>query len=922
MSSVLAKTIQSLETALRYNPHNAELMASLAEAYLRSGRFDKETSDLVEKAIRGGARNDLLIQSHQVRLVIEQIDHIENNLIGGAEPPDDEALQIGSRMLDEYLSLSQNCYDAWLAWTRVQLLRGHYDRVEEGIERLRKADDEDMRPLFNNCLQYRLGEAGAEERPHLARVLAMLGDADGELALLEKEYQCGQLELGPKLLTRYTSLYVPERPNAVPEDKRSMFLDIVLNHGEPEFCESWLKAAEGAGWSIAAPLKNHMRQLIDDGRFEEAFETGKRMPLDHVVKSLFNEIAEACEARELYDDAVGVLRYINENELVAEAGSMTDEEELERDAVVSMAEMQMRNGRYDEALRRFVHALVCSGEPDPHLTGRIDHIIENGRINDPAPLVDLARHFREIEEFPKAVFYLNRTLTLFPNDMQSMSELEDLFGMLLERDANLPEIRMELGRLYRKMGRFEDAIDQITIAAASPMIMPRANRMLAEIYFEQGSWADALARYRTLSVTERDTESLYRIYQGLIDANEERDAFAALKLIQTVMPGYRDVATRIEELEPKYEAASNPRPELYIDPKMKELIGDLAIGRYEYVDRLGSGGMGVVHKVFDMRNDKIVAMKILRDSLCSSSKALDRFFREARIAASLHHRNIVEIYDYNISSVSGQSYIAMELVEGPSLRETVDRQFEGGPNVTTEYIAETLWYAVQLCDALQASHEKGIVHRDIKPDNILVTDQGEVKITDFGIVHIEEATFTPTGAMIGTPRYMAPEQVTGGKIDGRADIYSSGILLYETLIGSPPFMTGDISYQQVNAVATDLHEACPVVPGSLSRVVMKCLEKKADNRYQTATQLKLDLLEELDALGGCPKYQRPAGSQTISQDFMELDTPPGSNAPTQLMSNPEGFSGLGLDDELDGPINPSPLNPPSSLGLDHELDFD
>jgi serine/threonine-protein kinase len=316
------------------------------------------------------------------------------------------------------------------------------------------------------------------------------------------------------------------------------------------------------------------------------------------------------------------------------------------------------------------------------------------------------------------------------------------------------------------------------------------------------------------------------------------------------------------------------------DPKMRELIGDLAIGRYQYLDRLGSGGMGVVYKVHDIRNRRTAAMKILRDSLTSSSKALDRFFREARIAATLKHNNIVEIFDYNISNVPGQSYIVMEYVDGPSLREIIDRRFENQQGLDLGYIAELLFYSVQLADALQATHEKGIIHRDIKPDNIMISTGGAVKITDFGIVHIEEATFTPSGAMLGTPRYMSPEQVTGGRIDGRSDIYSMGILLYEALVGAPPFMSGDISYQQVHKAPAPPRDHNPVIPHSCNDLVLRCLAKRPEERFSCGNELRDAVAQILADLGGCHKY----------------------HSQNQTMPNEEPAAGSGhvtLDDDLD-----------------------
>ena len=327
--------------------------------------------------------------------------------------------------------------------------------------------------------------------------------------------------------------------------------------------------------------------------------------------------------------------------------------------------------------------------------------------------------------------------------------------------------------------------------------------------------------------------------------------------------------------------------------------------------------MGVVYKVYDLRARQAVAMKILRDSLSSSSKALDRFFREARIAATLRHKNIINIIDYNISNMSGQSFIVMEYVDGPSLREIIDLKFKDGQGADLPYITEVLYYAIQLCDALEATHTKGIIHRDIKPDNIMINSRGEVKITDFGIVHIEEATFTPSGAMLGTPRYMSPEQVTGGRIDGRSDIYSVGILLYEALVGSPPFITGDISYQQVHKLPTPPRELNPMIPQAASDAIMKCLAKRPEERYVNAYALKSVQAQIFEDLGGCSKWNM--ANITQAEEEGEAQARAATSAGATNSEQPITGITMSDTDELDATTGVSDAH--TALGCDDELDL-
>ncbi len=340
--------------------------------------------------------------------------------------------------------------------------------------------------------------------------------------------------------------------------------------------------------------------------------------------------------------------------------------------------------------------------------------------------------------------------------------------------------------------------------------------------------------YQQIPVGENDLENLYQLHLLLADRGRSAEALGLLRMIIEVDDTYRDTVDRAEMLRSQFSAEPGP----VADPQMRELIGDVAVGRYRYMEKVGSGGMGIVHKVFDSKQGRAVAMKILREGLAGSGKAVDRFFREARIAATLNHPNIVNIYDYNINNQTHQSYIAMEYVDGPSVRDLFEEYFLNEPPSTAQRAAEALHYLAQVCDALRVTHSKGIIHRDIKPDNILISSARIAKITDFGIVHVEEATFTPTGALIGTPRYMAPEQVQGTKIDGRADLYSAGVILYEWLTGTPPFITGDVAYQQVNVPPIPAVELNPEIPLLVNDLTMKCLEKNPADRFQTARDQK------------------------------------------------------------------------------------
>ena len=261
------------------------------------------------------------------------------------------------------------------------------------------------------------------------------------------------------------------------------------------------------------------------------------------------------------------------------------------------------------------------------------------------------------------------------------------------------------------------------------------------------------------------------------------------------------------------------------------------LGRYEIIRELGHGAMGVVYKARDPLIDRIVAIKtIFLDLSTTESAAFEqRFYREAKSAGRLNHSNIVTIHDVGKSNTI--AYIAMEFLDGQSLREILD----SGVVLPPEKIADIV---AQVADGLAFAHEKGIVHRDIKPSNIMVSESGSVKITDFGIALLPTGSRTMAGNVFGSPKYMSPEQVMGRSVDGRADIFSLGTVLYEMLTGFPPFFGGDL-----NAVIDQVINQTPPAPSRRNKgvapvfdhIVAKSMAKNPDDRYPTAQAMATDL---------------------------------------------------------------------------------
>src|SRR3954449_1087517 len=268
--------------------------------------------------------------------------------------------------------------------------------------------------------------------------------------------------------------------------------------------------------------------------------------------------------------------------------------------------------------------------------------------------------------------------------------------------------------------------------------------------------------------------------------------------------------------------------------------------RYEISGVLGRCGMAEVHRGRDLRLGREVAVKVLRQDLAGDPSFQVRFRREVQAAASLNHPAIVAVYDTGEDrSASGpRSYIVMEYVEGETLRDVLRREGHLDPDRAMELAAD-------ICNALDFSHRNGIVHRDVKPGNVMITPQGTVKVMDFGIaraVSDSAATMTSTAAVIGTAQYLSPEQARGEGVDARSDVYSVGCLLYELVTGAPPF-TGDspvsVAYQHVREDPRLPSSINPAIPAELDSILLKAMSKNPANRYQSAADMRNDLLRAL-----------------------------------------------------------------------------
>jgi hypothetical protein len=327
-------------------------------------------------------------------------------------------------------------------------------------------------------------------------------------------------------------------------------------------------------------------------------------------------------------------------------------------------------------------------------------------------------------------------------------------------------------------------------------------------------------------------------------------------------------------------------PSQFSIPNLSSIALAALSQRYDILGEAGHGSMGNVYKARDRETGETVALKLLKPEIASDQAMMDRFKNELLFARKITHKNVCRVHEFN--RVGGVAYTSMEFVEGESLRSVLNR-FGGLPQ------RKAVDLALQICSGLKEAHIQGIVHRDLKPENIMIDANGNVKIMDFGIARSMEAVTRMTGSMVGTPQYMAPEQVGGKPIDYRTDIYSLGLMLYEMFTGTPAFQADNpvaVALKQMREEPTPPHDIDPSIPAWIERAILKCIEKDPAKRFQSIAELEANISGNAGthAPQAVTVPHRPTGSTGLQAATADLSAvrashtttamPPGAMKPT------------------------------------------
>jgi serine/threonine-protein kinase len=374
------------------------------------------------------------------------------------------------------------------------------------------------------------------------------------------------------------------------------------------------------------------------------------------------------------------------------------------------------------------------------------------------------------------------------------------------------------------------------------------NKMLGLSFQGQGMLDLAFEKFRACPLDEPLADLLYNLGLDFERKRQYNKAVAVYQYIGTKFKGYKDTVAKLDTLKKAADGAvfggavgrAKDATIMTDGAGMKPTLG-----RYEVEKELGRGAMGIVYLGKDPKINRHVAIKTMMLELEGTPEQVkdikERFFREAESAGNLNHPNIVRIFD--AGEENEIAYIAMELLEGHDLKRYCDK----GSMLSLETVLD---YCAKTADGLDYAHKAGVIHRDIKPANIMLLKDGTLRITDFGIARIASSSKTATGTVMGTPSYMSPEQVSGKKVDGRADLWSLGVMLYELSTGEKPFKGGEaigtLLFQIANDPPTSPTQYRPDLPSDVVAIIDRCLQKDPDARYQHGSEMVADLRRAIE----------------------------------------------------------------------------
>ena len=542
------------------------------------------------------------------------------------------------------------------------------------------------------------------------------------------------------------------------------------------------------------------------------------------TEGIYDKAAKICEENALLDKAAELYEL---NHQYKEASQVYMKANREDRAYLMLADYHYEKGDNAEAAENYLKA----GD-----FGRAAELYEWEREYEKA-----AEAYRKNENYAAAAENYLRV-----GQNEKAADLFSLSGKHSEAAAIYRETKkmLQAAQEYLKGGDpynagicFYDGNDYKNALEAFQNVLPddanyhSALLFVSKIFFGNGKYDLVLSTLQTyLEGQKLNTETIghfYMMARALQLSARYEEAIILYKQIQAVSFNYKDAK---ELLEQSYDALAKK--------KEIEIFSSDTHQRYRLIEKVGEGGMGVVYKAEDTVLKRIVALKILKETVVGGEKSVEKFYSEARLAAKMNHPNIITIYD--VGKMDKGYFISMEFVEGENFLSLLKKR----KRLSAQQI---LFVSLYLFKALEYAHKKGIIHRDIKLQNIMLTKDKQIKIMDFGLAILIKDTKVKEWSVAGTPTYMSPEQITGDVIDHRTDIYSSGITLYHLTAGFPPFRGEDVAHKHLHEIPVPLEEIRKDMPIGFGSFVLKCIEKAREKRFLSAGEALVHLKKLLSA---------------------------------------------------------------------------
>lgn len=565
---------------------------------------------------------------------------------------------------------------------------------------------------------------------------------------------------------------------------------------------------------------------------------------------VFQELGDMRRASDIfqqggyYEEAAECLRHVGDLALAADLF-------MKADQPLKAAQVLEEAGEDVRASRMRAEAAVNTGDKRT----AADMFRQSGDLARAASLYeqceawgDAAEVFELLKDFEKALEYFERAgrhgnAARCAETLSRLDRASELYKQAGDLDGEIRVLVQQgdffrAGRLQFEHRRYHEALDTLQNIDSRDPIYPRALELQGDVLRSQGRFEKAYSRYRAaLGMRDCNASTLalfYKMGRVLEDEQDRTGALEHYNAILAVDKNYEDVSVRVKGLLGRGRRSTIPGTSssgIFAAPDGVETA------RYEIVEEVARGGMGIVYRARDTVLGRIVAFKILGENLRDNETAVKYFLREARAAAALSHPNIVTIFD--AGEQDGEYYMAMEFVEGTTIKELIKKKGALAED-------QVRYILIHCCRALQYAHGKGIIHRDIKSGNVMITREKALKIMDFGLAKFMREYQKEHTQQVGTPFYMSPEQIIGKNIDFRSDLYSLGCTIFECATGTVPFFKGDLSYHHVHTKPPTPRSINPLLSKDIERVILKMLEKNPDDRYQSAKDI-VDAITSTDS---------------------------------------------------------------------------